>query len=41
MKGKSCKQGDNKKKDLKISLDKIILADTPEKCDYAIQRIHW
>lgn len=38
---KSCKQSDNKKKDLKITLDKIILADTPEKCDYAIQRIHW
>ncbi|XP_043601729.1 exonuclease 3'-5' domain-containing protein 2 isoform X1 [Bombus pyrosoma] len=37
---KSCKQSDNKKKDLKITLDKIILADTPEKCDYAIQRIH-
>ncbi|KAK1125647.1 hypothetical protein K0M31_005205 [Melipona bicolor] len=40
MKSKSCKKGDNKKKDLRISLDKIILADTPEKCDYAIQRIH-
>lgn len=30
-----------KKKDFKITLDQIILADTPEKCDYAIQRIHW
>ncbi|XP_017886438.1 exonuclease 3'-5' domain-containing protein 2 [Ceratina calcarata] len=35
----SSKQNDNRKKDFKITLDKIILADTPEKCDYAIQRI--
>ncbi|XP_033213604.1 exonuclease 3'-5' domain-containing protein 2 [Belonocnema kinseyi] len=27
------------KKDVKISLDKVILADSPEKCDYAVQRI--
>lgn len=40
IKSKSYKQHDQKKKDLKITLDKIILADTPEKCDYAIQRIH-
>lgn len=26
-------------KEIKIILDKIILADSPEKCDYAIQRI--
>ncbi|CAK9794682.1 Exonuclease 3'-5' domain-containing protein 2 [Anthophora plagiata] len=38
IKSKSYKQTDNKK-DIKITLDKIILADTPEKCDYAIQRI--
>ncbi|CAL7938298.1 unnamed protein product [Xylocopa violacea] len=39
IKSKSCKQGDDRKKDHKITLDKIILADTPEQCDYAIQRI--
>ncbi|KOC59183.1 Exonuclease 3'-5' domain-containing protein 2 [Habropoda laboriosa] len=38
IKSKSYKQTDNKM-GLKIALDKIILADTPEKCDYAIQRI--
>lgn len=38
IKNKSYGQND-KKKELKITLDKIILADTPEKCDYAIQRI--
>ena len=27
-------------KKLKISLDKVILADSPEKCDYAVQCIH-
>lgn len=27
------------KSEIKISLDKVILADSPEKCDYAIQRI--
>lgn len=26
-------------KEIKIILDKIILADSPEKCDYAVQRI--
>ena len=39
IKNKGCKKTSDKKKDLKIALDKIILADTPEKCDYAIQRI--
>lgn len=39
IKNKGCKKTNDKKKDLKIALDKIILADTPEKCDYAIQRI--
>ncbi|OAD52035.1 Exonuclease 3'-5' domain-containing protein 2 [Eufriesea mexicana] len=39
IKSKNGKQSDDKKKDLKITLDKIILADTPEKCDYAVQRI--
>lgn len=39
IKSKGTKQSESKKKDFKISLDKIILADTPEKCDYAIQRI--
>ncbi|XP_070154995.1 exonuclease 3'-5' domain-containing protein 2 [Polyergus mexicanus] len=29
--------GDNK--EIKLILDKIILADSPEKCDYAVQRI--
>ena len=29
----------NNKKEVKISLDKVILADSPEKCDYAVQRI--
>lgn len=41
IKNKGCKKTNDKKKDLKIALDKIILADTPEKCDYAIQRIRW
>lgn len=31
--------GDNK--EIKLILDKIILADSPEKCDYAVQRIRW
>lgn len=26
-------------KEIKLSLDKVILADSPEKCDYAVQRI--
>ena len=39
IKNKGCKKTNDKKKELKIALDKIILADTPEKCDYAIQRI--
>lgn len=29
------------KKEIKLILDKIILADSPEKCDYAVQRIRW
>lgn len=29
----------NDSKEIKIILDKIILADSPEKCDYAVQRI--
>jgi len=29
------------KNDIKLILDKIILADSPEKCDYAVQRIRW
>lgn len=29
----------DEKKELKITFDKIILADSPEKCDYAVQRI--
>jgi len=29
------------KKEVKLVLDKIILADSPEKCDYAVQRIRW
>lgn len=29
----------NDNKEIKIVLDKIILADSPEKCDYAVQRI--
>lgn len=28
-------------KEIKLILDKIILADSPEKCDYAVQRIRW
>ncbi|OXU24832.1 hypothetical protein TSAR_000057 [Trichomalopsis sarcophagae] len=37
---KKNRQDDNgKKKVLNISLDKVILADSPEKCDYAVQRI--
>lgn len=32
---------DKDKKKLNITLDKIILADSPEKCDYAVQRIRW
>lgn len=28
-----------KRKDINVATDKIILADTPEKCDYAVQRI--
>ncbi|XP_043266269.1 exonuclease 3'-5' domain-containing protein 2 [Colletes gigas] len=39
IKNKNYKKSDDKKRDLKITLDKIILADTPEKCDYAIQCI--
>lgn len=35
---KESKNNDNRK-ELKVSLDKVILADSPEKCDYAIQRI--
>lgn len=31
----------NYDKKIKILLDKIILADSPEKCDYAVQRIRW
>ncbi|XP_043466914.1 exonuclease 3'-5' domain-containing protein 2 [Leptopilina heterotoma] len=27
------------RKDVKLSLDKVILADSPEQCDYAVQRI--
>lgn len=26
-------------KEFKVSLDRVILADSPEKCDYAVQRI--
>jgi len=29
------------KNGIKLILDKIILADSPEKCDYAVQRIRW
>lgn len=32
---------DNDNKETKLILDKIILADSPEKCDYAVQRIRW
>ena len=32
---------DNDNKENKLILDKIILADSPEKCDYAVQRIRW
>ncbi|XP_015432438.1 PREDICTED: exonuclease 3'-5' domain-containing protein 2 [Dufourea novaeangliae] len=39
IKNKSYKQRDTKKNKVNIALDKIILADTPEKCDYAVQRI--
>lgn len=31
----------NYRKELKVSIDKIILADSPEQCDYAVQRIRW
>lgn len=31
----------NDNKEIKLILDKIILADSPEKCDYAVQRIRW
>lgn len=27
------------KKEFKVSLDNVFLADTPEKCDYAVERI--
>ncbi|XP_033324794.2 exonuclease 3'-5' domain-containing 2 [Megalopta genalis] len=39
IKNKSYKEDTNKKNDINIPLDEIILADTPEKCDYAVQRI--
>ncbi|XP_076651374.1 exonuclease 3'-5' domain-containing 2 [Halictus rubicundus] len=39
IKSKSYKQETNKRKDINVATDKIILADTPEKCDYAVQRI--
>lgn len=47
--GQNCKNNGNytninnndKEKEFKIKLDKIILADSPEKCDYAVQRIRW
>ncbi|XP_011165231.1 exonuclease 3'-5' domain-containing protein 2 [Solenopsis invicta] len=32
-------EGIRDKKEIKLVLDKIILADSPEKCDYAVQRI--
>ncbi|XP_058805451.1 exonuclease 3'-5' domain-containing protein 2 [Phymastichus coffea] len=32
-------EDNNGRKELKVSLDKIILADSPEQCDYAVQRI--
>lgn len=35
------KKNSDDKKEFKIILDKIILADSPEKCDYAVQRIRW
>lgn len=28
-------------RELQVSLDKVILVDSPEKCDYAVQRIRW
>lgn len=31
----------DEEKKLQITLDKIILADSLEKCDYAVQRIRW
>ncbi|XP_011264286.1 exonuclease 3'-5' domain-containing protein 2 [Camponotus floridanus] len=32
-------EGNDDNKEIKLILDKIILADSPEKCDYAVQRI--
>lgn len=34
-------KGNDDNKEIKLILDKIILADSPEKCDYAVQRIRW
>lgn len=34
-------EGNDDNKEIKLILDKIILADSPEKCDYAVQRIRW
>lgn len=30
-----------KQREYNFPLDKIILADSPEKCDYAVKRIRW
>ncbi|XP_031842751.1 exonuclease 3'-5' domain-containing 2 isoform X2 [Nomia melanderi] len=39
IKNKSYKWENKKRKDVTITLDKVVIADTPEKCDYAIQLI--
>ncbi|XP_012223059.1 exonuclease 3'-5' domain-containing protein 2 [Linepithema humile] len=36
---KSNNENNDDNKEIKLILDKIILADSPEKCDYAVQRI--
>lgn len=38
---KSNNENNDDNKEIKLILDKIILADSPEKCDYAVQRIRW
>lgn len=41
IKRRNDKSSSNEKKEIKIELSQIILADSLEKSDYAVQRIHW
>lgn len=41
IKRRNNKSSSNDKKEIKIELSQIILADSLEKSDYAVQRIYW